>query len=84
MRVETKVVSPLIRLALFKHPGLGAGFAMSALATTVVAARRLTAAVGAIGRPFGHTPAASGHGRQSRHVGPCCDGQAAAAPIKPH
>ena len=66
VRVEAKVVSPLIRLALFKHPGLGAGFAMSALAATVVAARRLPAAVGAIGRPSGHTPAVWSHADSQR------------------
>lgn len=35
---ETKVSTPLIRLAIFRDPVLSAGFAMSALATTVVMA----------------------------------------------
>ncbi len=35
---ETKAASPLIRLALFRNPTLSAGFAMSALVTTVVMA----------------------------------------------
>lgn len=35
---ETKTASPLIRLALFRNPALGAGFAMSTLVTTVVMA----------------------------------------------
>ncbi|MEO8752191.1 MAG: MFS transporter [Casimicrobiaceae bacterium] len=35
---ETKAASPLIRLAMFRNPVLGAGFAMSALVTTVVMA----------------------------------------------
>lgn len=35
---ETKTVSPLIRLAMFRNPVLSAGFAMSALVTTVVMA----------------------------------------------
>ena len=37
-RVEAKAASPLIRLAMFRNPLLGAGFAMSALVTTVVMA----------------------------------------------
>ena len=36
--VETKAASPLIRLAMFRNPVLSAGFAMSALVTTVVMA----------------------------------------------
>ena len=36
--VETRAVSPLIRLAMFRDPKLSAGFAMSALVTTVVMA----------------------------------------------
>lgn len=36
--VETKAATPLIRLALFRNPQLSAGFAMSALVTTVVMA----------------------------------------------
>ena len=35
---ETKTVSPLVRLAMFRNPVLSAGFAMSALVTTVVMA----------------------------------------------
>ena len=35
---ETKAASPLIRLAMFRNPVLSAGFAMSALVTTVVMA----------------------------------------------
>lgn len=35
---ETKVASPLIRLAMFRNPVLSAGFAMSTLATSVVMA----------------------------------------------
>jgi EmrB/QacA subfamily drug resistance transporter len=35
---ETKTASPLLRLALFRNPVLSAGFAMSALVTTVVMA----------------------------------------------
>ncbi|MBK8117888.1 MAG: MFS transporter [Sulfuritalea sp.] len=35
---ETKAVSPLVRLAMFRNPVLSAGFAMSALVTTVVMA----------------------------------------------
>jgi EmrB/QacA subfamily drug resistance transporter len=35
---ETRAASPLIRLAMFRNPVLGAGFAMSALVTTVVMA----------------------------------------------
>jgi EmrB/QacA subfamily drug resistance transporter len=38
VRAESKAVSPLIQLALFRNPLLGAGFAMSALVTTVVMA----------------------------------------------
>ncbi|HYD95204.1 MAG TPA: MFS transporter [Noviherbaspirillum sp.] len=38
MRVETRAASPLIRLALLRNPVLSAGFAMSALVTTVVMA----------------------------------------------
>ncbi len=38
MLVETKAAAPLIRLAMFRQPGLGAGFAMSILVTTVVMA----------------------------------------------
>ncbi len=34
--VESRVASPLIRLAMFRHPLLSAGFAMSTLVTTVV------------------------------------------------
>lgn len=37
-RVETKAAAPLIRLAMFRNPLLAAGFAMSALVTTVVMA----------------------------------------------
>jgi MFS family permease len=37
-RVEAKAASPLIRLAMFRNPVLGAGFAMSMLVTTVVMA----------------------------------------------
>ncbi|WP_418316157.1 MFS transporter [Piscinibacter sakaiensis] len=36
--VEARVASPLVRLAMFRDPLLGAGFAMSALVTTVVMA----------------------------------------------
>ena len=35
---ESKAVSPLVRLAMFRNPTLSAGFAMSALVTTVVMA----------------------------------------------
>jgi EmrB/QacA subfamily drug resistance transporter len=35
---ETKAASPLVRLAMFRHPVLTAGFAMSILVTTVVMA----------------------------------------------
>ena len=35
---ETKAASPLLRLAMFRNPVLSAGFAMSALVTTVVMA----------------------------------------------
>jgi MFS family permease len=35
---ETKAVSPLLRLAMFRNPVLSAGFAMSTLVTTVVMA----------------------------------------------
>ncbi len=35
---ETKAASPLVRLAMFRNPVLSAGFAMSALVTTVVMA----------------------------------------------
>jgi EmrB/QacA subfamily drug resistance transporter len=35
---ETRAASPLIRLAMFRDPGLSAGFAMSTLVTTVVMA----------------------------------------------
>ena len=35
---ETKTASPLVRLAMFRNPVLSAGFAMSALVTTVVMA----------------------------------------------
>ncbi len=38
VRAEKKAVSPLIQLAMFRNPVLGAGFAMSALVTTVVMA----------------------------------------------
>ena len=38
LRVETKVASPLIPLALFRKPRLSAGFAMSALVMTVMMA----------------------------------------------
>ena len=38
VRVEAKAASPLIRLATFRNPALGAGFAMSVLVTTVVMA----------------------------------------------
>jgi EmrB/QacA subfamily drug resistance transporter len=38
VRVEAKAASPLVRLAMFRNPLLGAGFAMSALVTTVVMA----------------------------------------------
>ncbi|HLD65581.1 MAG TPA: MFS transporter [Pseudomonas sp.] len=38
LRVEMKVASPLIPLALFRHPRLSAGFAMSALVMTVMMA----------------------------------------------
>lgn len=38
VRAETRAVSPLIRLAMFRDPVLSAGFAMSALVTTVVMA----------------------------------------------
>jgi EmrB/QacA subfamily drug resistance transporter len=37
-RAEEKAASPLIRLAMFRNPVLGAGFAMSTLVTTVVMA----------------------------------------------
>jgi EmrB/QacA subfamily drug resistance transporter len=37
-RAEAKAASPLIRLAMFRNPVLSAGFAMSALVTTVVMA----------------------------------------------
>ncbi|MEO8158264.1 MAG: MFS transporter [Betaproteobacteria bacterium] len=36
--VETRTASPLVRLAMFRNPLLSAGFAMSALVTTVVMA----------------------------------------------
>jgi len=35
---ETRAASPLVRMAMFRDPVLGAGFAMSALVTTVVMA----------------------------------------------
>ncbi len=38
VRAETKAAAPLIRLAMFRNPVLAAGFAMSALVTTVVMA----------------------------------------------
>ena len=38
VRTETSAAAPLIRLAMFKDPVLSAGFAMSALVTTVVMA----------------------------------------------
>lgn len=38
LRVESKVASPLIQLAMFRHPALSGGFAASALASTVVMA----------------------------------------------
>lgn len=38
VRAETRAVSPLIRLAMFRDPALSAGFVMSALVTTVVMA----------------------------------------------
>ena len=38
VRAETKAASPLIRLTMFRNPVLAAGFAMSALVTTVVMA----------------------------------------------
>ena len=38
MLAETRVASPLIRLAMFRDPVLSAGFAMSAMVTTVVMA----------------------------------------------
>ena len=38
VRVEGRAASPLIRLAMFRNPVLGAGFAMSTLVTTVVMA----------------------------------------------
>jgi EmrB/QacA subfamily drug resistance transporter len=38
LRAETRATSPLIRLAMFRSPVLSAGFAMSALVTTVVMA----------------------------------------------
>src|SRR5262249_28883065 len=37
-RVEARAASPLIRLAMFRDPGLSAGLAMSALVSTVVMA----------------------------------------------
>jgi EmrB/QacA subfamily drug resistance transporter len=37
-RAESRAAAPLIRLAMFRQPALGAGFAMSALVTTVVMA----------------------------------------------
>ncbi len=38
VRAETRATSPLIQLAMFRNPVLSAGFAMSALVTTVVMA----------------------------------------------
>lgn len=38
VRAQTKARAPLIQLAMFRNPALGAGFAMSALVTTVVMA----------------------------------------------
>lgn len=38
LRLETRAASPLVRLAMFRNPMLSAGFAMSALVTTVVMA----------------------------------------------
>lgn len=38
IRTEARAASPLIRLAMFRNPVLSAGFAMSALVTTVVMA----------------------------------------------
>ncbi|MCW5653429.1 MAG: MFS transporter [Hydrogenophaga sp.] len=38
LRVESKAASPLIRLAMFRHPALGSGFAASALVSSVVMA----------------------------------------------
>lgn len=35
LRVESRSVAPLLRLGLFREPGIGAGFAMSALVNTV-------------------------------------------------
>ncbi len=38
VRAQSRARFPLVQLALFKHPALGTGFAMSALVTTVVMA----------------------------------------------
>lgn len=38
LRIEARAASPLVRLAMFRNPVLSAGFAMSALVTTVVMA----------------------------------------------
>jgi MFS family permease len=38
LRTESRVASPLIRLAMFRNPLISAGFAMSAVVTTVVMA----------------------------------------------
>ena len=38
LRTEARAASPLVRLAMFRNPVLSAGFAMSALVTTVVMA----------------------------------------------
>ncbi|KRC08714.1 MFS transporter [Hydrogenophaga sp. Root209] len=38
LRVESRAASPLIQLAMFRHPALGSGFAASALVATVMMA----------------------------------------------
>jgi EmrB/QacA subfamily drug resistance transporter len=59
LRTEARATSPLVRLALFRTPALGAGFAMSALVTTVVMA---TLVVGPfyLSNALGLSPAAVG------------------------
>lgn len=59
VRVESRSRAPLLRLALFREPGIGTGFAMSALANTVAMA---TLVVGPfhLARALGLGPASVG------------------------
>lgn len=59
MQVQKRAAAPLIRLALFRRPGLSAGFATSAVVSTVVMA---TLVVGPfyLAGPLGLTPAQVG------------------------